>query len=459
MKFLLGHAAAGLFLKPGLGKTAITLGAFEFLRKRGMAKRMLVVAPLRVCYSVWPREIAKWGEFSHLRAVILHGPEKAGLLRQNADIFLINYEGLEWLLNAARLGKRTMQIDPAMLKMLNCDVLVFDELSKMKNGGSDRFQAMRHALHLFARRWGLTGSPASNGLLDLWGQCFCLDTGRSLGPYVSHYRNEYFIPDRYGYKWTIQPGAEDRIYVRIAPLVLQMGDDMLDLPELTDNIIQVDLPESVMDLYRKMERDFLTALDDEIVTAATAAAASMKIRQIASGGIYHDPQMNKPRAWTNLHTEKISALADLVDELQGQPLLVAYEFEHDVDRLRKQFPKAVYACDLAPRQFDATVEKWNRGEIPLLFGHPASMGHGLNLQGAGKDVCFLSPTWNFELFDQFVRRVYRQGNQHSKVTVHHIIAAGTIDERVLGVIRGKDRTQNALFAALKKLAKEKRNAR
>lgn len=463
MKFLIEHACAGLFLKPGRGKTSVALGALEFLRKRGMLKRTLVVAPVRVCHSVWPREIAKWSEFSHLRTVLLHGPDKDARLQEDADIYLINYEGLEWLLDAKRIGKRTMQVDLTKLEDLKIDLIIFDELSKMKNGTSNRFQAMAQALHLFGRRWGLTGSPASNGLIDLWGQCYTLDMGRSLSPYITNFRNTYFYVDRSGYNYTLIPGMEDAIYKRIAPLVLQQDDDKSDMPSLSDNVIMIDLPERVMETYRRLEKDLLVAVNENIITAATAATASMKVRQIAAGGIYLDLEPgkgpNQPRRWENLHYSKIEALADLVDELQGQPLLVGYEFEHDLDRLKWQFPKACYVADLTPAQFDKVVDQWNRGEIPLLIGHPASMGHGLNLQGAGRDVCFLSPGWNFELFDQFIRRVWRPGNTHKKVTVHHLIAAGTIEERIFAVLRSKDSTQNALFAALKQLAREKRNAR
>lgn len=461
MKFLLEHACAGLFWKPGRRKTSTTLGAFEFLRSRKMLHRALVVAPRRVCSNTWPREIAKWAEFNHLRVVFLHGPDKDELLKQDADLYLINYEGLEWLLDIKRVAKRTVTVNTAKLETLKIDLLVLDELSKMKNHSSNRFLALRQVLHLFGRRWGLTGSPAANGLLNLWAECYCLDMGRSLGPYISHYRDQYFYPDRGGYNWKLIPGMDEAIYKRISPLVYQLDDDKENLPELSDNIIMVDLPQKVLDVYQKLERDFITAVNDNIVTAATAATASMKIRQIAAGGIYHDkrPGYSGPRTWDNLHNEKVDALEDLVDELQGRPLLVAYEFQHDVDRLKKRFPDAIYTDDLNDRQFDTVVEMWNRGEIPLMFGHPASMGHGLNLQGSSADVCFLSPTWDFELFDQFIRRVYRDGNPHEKITVHHIIASGTIEERVLAVIRRKDCTQNALFAALKQLAKEKKYAR
>lgn len=459
MKFLLEHACAGLFWKPGRRKTSTTLGAFEFLRKRGMARRMLVLAPRRVCSNTWPREIKKWKEFEHLRSVFLHGPDKEALLDADADIFLINYEGLEWLLNIDRVAKRTVTTDTEKLERLRCDVLVFDELSKVKRHATNRFLALRQVLHLFGRRWGLTGSPAANGLLDLWGQCYCLDMGRSLGVYVSHFQDQYFTKGRDGYTWKLQPGADDRIYRRIAPLVYQLDDAKEDLPALEDNIVTVTLPETVMDQYLKMERDFLTAVEDNVITASTAAVKSVKLRQIAAGGIYHDAVPGKPRTWTNLHEEKMDALADLVDELQGRPLLMAYEFEHDVDRLRKRFPTAMFVADLNDKQFDKVERAWNRGEIPLMFGHPGSIGHGLNLQGSAADVGFISPSWNFDHSDQFIRRVYRDGNPNEKVTVHYIIAAGTIDELVLGVNRGKEHDQNALFAALKQLAKEKRNAR
>ena len=243
-----------------------------------------------------------------------------------------------------------------------------------------------------------------------------------------------------------------------------MGNELLDMPDLIENNIWVTLPDDARDVYDEMEKDFITAIDNKVVTAANAAAASTKLRQVANGGIFLDAPVlasglqipGAKRKWADLHLEKCDALADLVDELQGSPLLVAYDFEHDLARLREAFPKAVFACDYSMARFKGLEDSWNRGEIPLLFGHPQSIGHGLNLQGSACHVAWHSMTWNLELYDQFIGRVWRQGNNHKKVFVHHIMAAGTIDEVLYGALKSKDSTQKALFAGLKKLAEEKR---
>ena len=469
IRFLLEHANAGLFLKPGLGKTSTTLAAITFLKKRKMIRgKILIIAPVRVCYSVWPREIHKWADFGHLTYEILHGPDKGQALKRKADIYLINPEGIDWLLGTVYdrsfgAKKPKVSVDVERFEKLGFSTLVVDELAKYKAHDTNRFKAMRPILHTFDQRWGLTGSPAANGLLGLWGQCFVLDMGGALGPYVTHYRNQYFIPDVYGHSWKLQHDGAERIYERLAPLVLQMDDDLLDMPALSLNDIRVQLPADAMRVYRALEKDMITAIQDNLVTAATAAAASMKLRQIASGGIYLDAEIlasglrlpKSERKWANLHTAKVEALQDLVEELQGQPLLVAYDFEHDVDRLRAAFPKAIFACDFSAKQFDKVERDWNAGKIEVLFGHPQSIGHGLNLQEEGRDVCFHSQIWDFDLYDQFIRRVYRQGNKHRKVTVHRIIAEDTVDELICGALAFKDRTQQAVFDGLKKLASER----
>lgn len=469
MKFLLEHAASALFLDPGLGKTSITLAAIKMLKKKKVLDKVLLVAPLRVCVSVWPKEVEKWADFEGLRVVVLHGPDKDTLLKQDADIYVINPEGLDWLLQVektkvvGRDGKTRVKVnvDIRRWKAFGFDTLIIDELSKFKHTNTGRFKALKLILGTFRRRWGLTGSPAPNGLLDLFGQCFVLDQGRTLGAYVTQYRLKYFVPDFSGFGWVIREGAEDEIYERLSPLALRMAaEDYIEMPELIENNIYVELPAKVMEIYNRLEEDMLAKIEDKVVVASNAAAVSIKCRQVVSGGIYLDPEVvalvklpKSSREWANLHTEKVDALADLVDELQGSPLLVAYDFSHDLDRLRAKFPNAVYACDYNMKQFPDVEDKWNRGEIPLLFGHPQSVGHGLNLQKAGNHVAWHSMTWDFELYDQFIRRVRRQGNTNEKVFVHHILAKGTIDEVMLRALKSKDKGQKALFNGLKKLRK------
>lgn len=467
VKFLLEHAASALFLDPGLGKTSITLAAIKLLKQKKVLDKVLLIAPLRVCYSVWPKEVEKWQDFHGLKIQVLHGSKKDEALKADADVYVINPEGLEWLLQVKKTktpsGKTKVEVDLRRWKALGFDTLVVDELSKFKHVATNRFKALKLVLHTFRRRWGLTGSPASNGLLDLFGQCFILDQGRTLGPYISHYRMKYFVPSHDGFSWNIREGAEDEIYERINPLALRMAaDDYLDMPTLIENNIRVDLPPNVMEVYDRLENDLIAKLDGNLVVATNAAAASMKCRQVANGGIYLDPEVESliklpksKREWANLHTEKVDALADLIEELQGSPLLVAYDFEHDLDRLRERLGQDVpYIGGGVNAKRSAELEKaWNAGQLPVLLGHPQAMAHGLNLQEMGHHVCWHSLTWDYELYDQFIRRVLRQGNKAKKVFVHHIIARGTVDEVVLAAVKSKRRGQNALFDALKKLRK------
>jgi SNF2 family DNA or RNA helicase len=467
VKFLLEHAASALFLDPGLGKTSITLAAIKLLKQKQVLDKVLLIAPLRVCYSVWPKEVDKWTDFGGIKVAVLHGPKKDEALKSEADIYVINPEGLDWLLQVKKTktatGKTKVDVDLRRFKALGFDTLVVDELSKFKHTNTNRFKALKLVLNTFRRRWGLTGSPASNGLLDLFGQCFVLDQGRTLGPYISHYRMKYFVPSHDGFSWNIREGAEQEIYDRIRPLALRMAaDDYLDMPTLIENNIRVDLPDNVMRVYDQLEEDLIAKLDSKVIVASTAAAASMKCRQVANGGIYLDPEVQalvklpkSKREWVNLHTEKVDALADLIEELQGSPLLVAYDFEHDLDRLREKLGQDVpYIGGGVSAKRSAELEAlWNAGKLPVLLGHPQAMAHGLNLQEMGNHVCWHSLTWDYELYDQFIRRVLRQGNKSKKVFCHHIMAKGTIDEAVLAAVKSKRKGQNALFDALKNLCK------
>jgi SNF2 family DNA or RNA helicase len=467
VKFLLEHAASALFLDPGLGKTSITLAAIKLLKQKQVLDKVLLIAPLRVCYSVWPKEVDKWTDFGGIKVAVLHGPKKDEALKSEADVYVINPEGLDWLLQVKKTktatGKTKVDVDLRRFKALGFDTLVVDELSKFKHTNTNRFKALKLVLNTFRRRWGLTGSPASNGLLDLFGQCFVLDQGRTLGPYISHYRMKYFVPSHDGFSWNIREGAEQEIYDRIRPLALRMAaDDYLDMPTLIENNIRVDLPDSVMRVYDQLEEDLIAKLDSKVIVASTAAAASMKCRQVANGGIYLDPEVQalvklpkSKREWVNLHTEKVDALADLIEELQGSPLLVAYDFEHDLDRLREKLGQDVpYIGGGVSAKRSAELEAlWNAGKLPVLLGHPQAMAHGLNLQEMGNHVCWHSLTWDYELYDQFIRRVLRQGNKSKKVFCHHIMAKGTIDEAVLAAVKSKRKGQNALFDALKNLRK------
>lgn len=470
VKFLLEHACAALFLDPGLGKTSITLAALSMLLKRKMIKRALVIAPLRVCYSVWPKEAKKWEDFNHLRIEILHGPGKDEALKRDADIYVINPEGLDWLTQAVKsktpTGKTRVTVDVRKFKKLGFDTLVIDELTKFKHTSSGRFKALEQVHKTFGRRWGLTGSPASNGLLDLFGQCLILDEGRALGPYITHYRQKYF-DNPGGFVWVPKHGAKEQIYERLAPLALRMAaDDYVDMPQLIVNNIKLEMPDQAREIYDQLEEDLITAIEDRVVMATNAGVASMKCRQVANGAIYLDPELQATgfkilkgkREFAELHDVKLDALEDLVEELQGEPLLAAYDFGHDLQRLQKRFGKDVpyIGGGVSARRSTELELAWNAGELPLLFGHPQSMGHGLNLQEVGHHVAWFAMTWDFELYDQFIRRVWRSGNKHGHVFVHHFLMEDTIDESMLYALKSKDRGQQALFKALYEMSKRRR---
>lgn len=462
VKWLLEQAAAALFLDPGMGKTSITLAAIKFLKKRGMLGKVLVIAPLRPCYEVWPKEVEKWTDFTGLTVELLHGKDKDAALLRKADIYIINPDGLDWLLGASKsktaTGRTAVAVDIQRFKKMGFDTLVVDELTQFKHTGTHRFKALRQVLHLFQRRWGLTGSPRARSLLDLFGQCYVLDMGNALGRYVTQYRNEFFDSDHMGYVFTPKEGAEKRIYSRIAPLALRMGaDDHLDLPKEVYNTIYVELPKPVRRTYDDMEREFFTVVGDKALVAVNAAVASGKCRQIAGGRVYTNAGgvmlagMISERSVLPLHTAKLEALKELVDGLQGEPILIAYEFQHDLEGFREVWGKGipVIGGGTAPKRVDELVAAWNREELPILFGHPKSMGHGLNLQGGGKHICWYNLTWDYELYSQFNYRIRRQGSRHSHSFYHHILAKDTLDEAVYRAMQAKAKGQEEFFAYLK----------
>lgn len=470
IKFLLEHAAAGIFADVGVGKTGGVLAAFRILRRRKLARRMLVVAPLRVAHLVWPAEVAKWDEFRDVSIAVLHGPKREEALASDAEVCIINYEGLDWLLEAERrtspAGRVSIQVDLKRFRALGFDTLVIDELTRAKHISSGRHKAIKAIAPTFARRWGLTGTPVPNGLIDLFGQTLVLDLGRSFGPYITHYRRDFFLPSYDGFGWVLQKDAEKRIYERLRPLVLRLAAaDYTDLPELVENIIKFDLPPAARRVYDALEDDLIARIGDHVVIASNVAAASTKLRQIASGAIYlgdvpsDDPlrarlPVGQKRAagrdWIDVHDAKIEALRDLVEELNGQPLLVAYDFHHDRERLEKAFKAPTIGGGTSTKEAARLEAAWNRGELPILLGHPASIGHGLNLQASSNHIAFFGHTWDLELHDQFIGRVRRQGLRHNHVFVHYLTARDTVDEIIGFALRRKGRVQDALLAALRK---------
>lgn len=469
-KFLLEHSAALLLQDPGLGKTVETLAAIKVLKNGGHIDRALIVAPLRVMASTWPREICKWKDFNDLTFTILHGAKKEERLQEETDIHLINPEGLDWLLNMQekRMGARTI-MTPDLKRWRDCgyDLLVIDEISKFKSRKSNRNKALMSVLSTFPRRWGLTGSPAPNGLLDLFGQCLLIDGGATFGPYITQYRKQFFMPSGNGFSWELAGDwAEKAIYKKLSKIALTMrAEDYLDMPRVVDNMIKVDLPPAAREVYDAFEEHLIAQVDAKTITAANAGVRSMKCRQIAQGAVYVDEEViallklpRKLREWAEIHDEKIDALDSLVSELQGSPVLVAYDFGHDLARIRKWYEKKFgtkygdfpfIGSGVTLKRQNELETLWNAGALPFLAGHPASMGHGLNLQESGHNVCFFSMTWDFDLYDQLIRRVHRQGQKADRVFVHHILAANTVDIDMLYALRGKRRGQNALFEALK----------
>jgi SNF2 family DNA or RNA helicase len=484
VKFLLEHDEAALFLDPGLGKTSITYAALKILKQKGMFKGALVLAPLRPVYSVWPKEREKWEDFEGFSVGILHDDNKDAVLAEHHDIYVMNFEGIEWLFGTPEPNYRSMKNaeEKAMaklkwqiemkavkerLKLLfsKVDVLVIDELSKFKHADTKRFKAIKGYLGKFARRWGLTGSPAPNGLLDLFGQCYVLDLGRALGQFITHYRNKYFHATGYGgYTWKLNEGADKLIYKAVKPLALRMdADDYIKMPAIIPVPIYVELPPAARKMYDEMEDEFFSVLEGSSFNAVSAASAGIKCEQIANGAIYMDkvdiltgiPVKGK-REWQQVHTTKLEALKELVEELQGSPLLCAYHFGHDLARIVKTLGKDTPHMAVSAKEGQKLFDKWNRNELDYLFCHPASVGHGSNLQeGGAHHAGFFHVPYDFELYDQFIRRLRRQGNNAPRVFVYHMIARNTVDEAKMRAINNKGKGQKNFLDALRTYRKQR----
>lgn len=465
IKFLLERGAAALFLDPGLGKTSITLAALKVLKRDNQMRGALVIAPLRPAKMTWPAEARKWEDFKGLSVGVLHGDRKQKVLEEDHDIYVINPEGLPWLFERTKrradgsIGKTWREfLTPAgKLLLTKVNVLVVDELSKFKHTDTERFKRIKPWLTKFDRRYGLTGSPAPNGLEDLFGQCFMLDLGNALGQFITHYRSRYFtqLPD--GYTYRLNAGAEELIHERVRPLALRMAAaDHLELPKLRQLPIKLDLPADVRKLYDSLEEDLLVLLNsNELITAPNAATAKMLCRQLCSGAMYKgkvDPLTGTVRSgkreWEQIHNIKIDAMADLVEELQGQQLLVAYEFQHDLERIVKKFPNMPYFGK--SEKEDARLEAaWNAGTLPMVAGHAQSIGHGLNLQASSAhNILWFTLTWDYELFDQLVRRLLRQGNDAEFVNCYSLVMRNTVEDSVAYALKQKKVTQDSLLNAL-----------
>jgi SNF2 family DNA or RNA helicase len=442
IKLLLSQASVGLFLDPGLGKTSVCLAALKILKEKGMIRKALIIAPVRAIYNTWPDEIKKWEEFKDLSFTIVHGTHKAYNLGVQSDITLINPEGVEWLITH---GSKDASATSANV-VGNYDVLIVDESHRFKNSQTKRFKSLKPLLPGFGRRWILTGSPVPNGLEDLFGQIYILDLGRALGRFITHFRKEYFHLAGYNlYDWQPNPDAWEKVTEKISPLILQLSaEDYLQMPELVNLQSLVRLPHSVMQTYLSLENEFYGRLGGgEEFAVGGPAAAGIKLRQIANGFIYQNESA------LDIHDEKLQALESLLEEIGQKPVLILYEFQRDKERILEKIKGCeVLGGGASPVREQALIQGFNSGTVTRLAGHPGSMGVSLNLQGSCYHVVWYGIPWNLEHYDQAIARVWRQGQSSKHVYVHHIVARGTKDEEVMGVLKEKDRTQQGLLKAL-----------
>ena len=441
IEFIKTHLIALLFLDMGLGKTSICLMAIKELMYREFSiTKVLVVAPLRVARDTWPAEVRKWEEVSGLRVSVLIGTskEREAALQRNADIYTINRENLKWLVDYLESHRKKWPFD----------MVILDELSSFKNPKSLRFKALRRVRPYIKRIVGLTGTPASNGLMDLWAEVAAVDGGKRLGRFIGNYRATYFTPDRMNpytgivYSHSLRPGAEEEIYDRISDITISMkAKDYLHMPEAVMVKHEVTMDKSERSVYEKLKEELVTTVKGEEITASNAAVLSGKLLQLASGAIYSDDGKIM-----NIHEKKLDMLSDLVEQANGKPVLVAYWFKHDHERIMKRLTEDGYH----PRDLKTSkdIEDWNKGDIEVGLISPASAGHGLNLQEGGHILIWYSMIWSLEMYQQTNHRLDRQG-QKEVVSIHHIITKGTVDEEVMKVLDEKDVTQEKLIAAVK----------
>ena len=429
--FILSHPISAAFLEMGLGKSVITLPPiFDLCLDSFLVCKVLVIAPLRVARDTWPSEIKKWEHLKGLSYSVAIGTEKERIdaLMTRSTMYIINRENVDWLVNKSGIP-------------FDFDMVVIDELSSFKSYGAKRFKSLLKVRPSVNRIVGLTGTPSSNGLMDLWAEFRILDLGQRLGRYITHYRNTYFTPDKRNaqviFSYKALPGAEDKIYKQISDITISMKSiDYLKMPECIVNEVSVSLNEKEWNIYSKFKDEMVTKLGDEEIDAVNAAVLSGKLLQMANGAVYDSE--NKTHI---IHDKKLDALEDLIEGANGKPVLVAYWFKHDLERIKNRF---------SVRQIKASkdIEDWNDGNIPIAVIHPASAGHGLNLQSGGSTLIWFGLTWSLELYQQTNARLYRQG-QNETVIIHHILTKGTIDEDVMTTLTRKEETQASLIDAVK----------
>lgn len=429
--FILAHKVSALFLDCGLGKTITTLTAInELMYDSFEISKVLIIAPLRVAQSTWKDEIEKWDHLNLLRYSIVVGDEKERLkaLKQNSDIYIINRENVDWLVTKSGID-------------FYFDMLIIDELSSFKSHTSKRFKSLLKIRPYFERVVGLTGTPSSNGLMDLWAEFRILDLGERLGRYITHYRNEYFLPDKRNgvviFSYKPQPHAEERIYRRLADMTISMkSTEYLKMPELILNELEINLDEEDQTKYKKFKKEMVMTIQEKEIDAINAASLSNKLIQLANGSIY-----DEDKKFYEVHNKKLDKLEEIIESANGKPVLIAYWFKADKERIEKRFKvREIKTAD--------DIKQWNKGMIDLALIHPASAGHGLNLQSGGSTLVWFSLTWSLELYQQTNARLYRQG-QKDTVVIHHLITKNTIDEDIIKSLKRKDKTQEALMRAVK----------
>lgn len=435
--YIESHSVSAILLDMGLGKTVITLTAIHnLLFESFQVKRVLVIGPLRVAKVSWPEEIEKWEHLKGLRYSVAIGSEheRRNALMRDADIYIINRENVQWLVEKSGLE-------------FDYDMVVIDELSSFKSWDSRRFRSLMKVRPKVKRIVGLTGTPSSNGLMDLFAEFRILDLGERLGRFIGGYRDKYFLPDKRNgmviYSYKPKPDAEKQIYEKISDITISMrAADHLKMPELVTGEVQVAMSAREQKRYGKMKDDLVLELDGGEVTAANAASLTSKLCQMSNGAVYADDEQVM-----EIHQRKLEALEDIVEAANGRPVLVAYWFRHDLGRISKRLEKL--KVEFAQISTADSIRKWNEGRIAVGLIHPAAAGHGLNLQAGGNHLVWFGLTWSLELYQQTNARLYRQGQKSSTVVIQHIIARDTIDEKVLKALKDKDTSQAALIEAVK----------
>ena len=429
--FIINNPISAVLLEMGLGKSVISLSAInELMLDYFDVSRTLVIAPLRVANNTWPDEIEKWDHLKYLSYSVVTGSEKERLdaLNKLAHIYIINRENVDWLITKS--GFKWF-----------FDMVVIDELSSFKSYQAKRFKSLLKVRPKVKRIVGLTGTPSSNGLMDLWAEFRLLDMGERLGRYITHYRQNFFIPDKRNqqmiFSYKPKDGAEKQIYSLISDITISMkSKDFLKMPECVLNEVEVYLSEKERRLYDRLKADMVLKLEDEEIDAVNAASLSNKLLQMASGAVYNDDKES-----IHIHDRKLDALEDLIEGANGKPVLIAYWYKSDLKRIKDKF-------DVRELKTSEDFKEWNQGNIPVAIIHPASAGHGLNLQAGGSTLIWFSLTWSLELYEQTNARLYRQG-QKETVVIHHILTKGTIDEDVMKSLENKNKTQAALIDAVK----------